>query len=118
MKSLALATAKMAVTGLFFFLLFRKLDMREFAMTLHGADWGMLLTAFGVLWGAHYICTYRWRILMRPLMATPGILRLFGIYCIGLFFNLAFPTVVGGDLVKVYYAGKPSGRFAGSFAAT
>jgi hypothetical protein len=41
-----------------------------------------------------------------------------GIYCIGLFFNLAFPTVVGGDVVKMYYAGKPSRLYAQSFAAT
>jgi len=44
--------------------------------------------------------------------------KLFGIYCIGLFFNLTFPTVVGGDVVKMYYAGKPSKSYAQSFAAT
>jgi len=44
--------------------------------------------------------------------------QLLGIYCIGLFFNLTFPTVVGGDLVKMYYAGKPTKRYAESFAST
>lgn len=118
MKSIALAAAKISVTGLFFFLLFRKLDAHEFMLTLRDARWHILLAGFAVLWAAHYICTFRWRMLMRPLMPALSLARLFGIYCIGLFFNLAFPTVVGGDLVKMYYAGKPSGRFAGSFAAT
>jgi uncharacterized protein (TIRG00374 family) len=45
-------------------------------------------------------------------------MNLFGIYCIGLFFNLTFPTVVGGDVVKMYYAGKPGKAYAQSFAAT
>jgi glycosyltransferase 2 family protein len=52
------------------------------------------------------------------LMPVPSLYNLFGIYCIGLFFNLAFPTVIGGDIVKMYYAGKPSKTYAQSFAAT
>jgi hypothetical protein len=56
--------------------------------------------------------------LMRPLMPVLPLGHLFGIYCIGLFFNLTFPTVVGGDVVKMYYAGKPSKLYAQSFAAT
>jgi hypothetical protein len=64
------------------------------------------------------MCVFRWRMLMRPIMPTPSVWNLLGIYSIGLFFNLAFPTVVGGDVVKMYYAGKPSRRFAQSFAST
>jgi hypothetical protein len=71
-----------------------------------------------VLWLGHYICIYRWRMLMRPLMPVLSLGNLLGIYCIGLFFNLTFPTVVGGDVVKMYYAGKPSKSYAQSFAAT
>jgi tungstate ABC transporter binding protein WtpA len=50
--------------------------------------------------------------LMRPLMPVLSLNHLFGIYCIGLFFQPAFPTVVGGDVVKVYYAGSLSSPFA------
>jgi hypothetical protein len=71
-----------------------------------------------MLWLAHYICIFRWRMLMRPLLPVFSLIRLFQIYCIGLFFNLAFPTAVGGDVVKMYYAGKPSRLYAQSFAAT
>jgi hypothetical protein len=55
--------------------------------------------------------------LMRPLMPVLPIARLLGIYCIGLFFNLTFPTVIGGDVVKMYYAGRPFKAYAQSFAA-
>jgi uncharacterized protein (TIRG00374 family) len=55
---------------------------------------------------------------MRPLMPVPSLTQLLKIYCIGLFFNLAFPTAVGGDVMKIYYAAKPSKQYAQSFAAT
>lgn len=118
MKNLLAATLKTAVTALLFYLLFRKVDFSEFAATLRHARYEVLVFSFCVLWIGHYMCIFRWRMLMRPLMPTPSFANLFGIYCIGLFFNLTFPTVVGGDVVKMYYAGKPSRRFAQSFAAT
>ncbi|MCL2878514.1 MAG: flippase-like domain-containing protein, partial [Acidobacteria bacterium] len=62
-------------------------------------------------------CVLRWRILMRPLMPSPTLARLCGIYCIGMFFNLTFPTIIGGDIVKVYYAGKTSRSYTESFAS-
>jgi len=118
MKSKLTALVKAAVTGLLFYFLFKKVDFREFGATLQNASPGLLFASFGLLWAAHYICIFRWRMLMRPLMPVFSILRLFQIYCIGLFFNLAFPTAVGGDVVKMYYAGKPSRQYVQSFAAT
>ena len=118
MKSTIIAFAKAAVTALLFFLLFRKVDFEQFGTILRDARLNILLLAFLVLWIGHYICIFRWRMLMRPLMPVLSLGKLFGIYCIGLFFNLTFPTVVGGDVVKMYYAGKPSRLYAQSFAAT
>ena len=109
---------KTAVTVGLMFLLFRKVDFHQFSTTLAHARLGLLALSFTVLWIAHYVCIFRWRMLMRPLMPVLSRGRLFGIYCIGLFFNLALPTVVGGDVVKMYYAGKPSRQYARSFAAT
>ncbi len=118
MKSAVLAIIKAGVTLGLFLLLFRKVNFQEFADTLRHADFGTEISAFLLFWIGHYICIFRWRMLMRPLMPVLSIPHLFGIYCIGLFFNLTFPTVVGGDVVKMYYAGKPSKKFAQSFAAT
>ncbi len=118
MKNSVFALAKALVTVVLFYLLFRKVDFNEFAETLRNARLDLLLLGFAILWVGHYTCIYRWRMLMRPIMPILSLGRLFGIYCIGLFFNLTFPTVVGGDVVKMYYAGKPSKKFAASFAAT
>jgi uncharacterized protein (TIRG00374 family) len=118
MKRRLFAVTKTAVTVLLFYLLSRKIDFHEFAGILRNARIPLLLTAFAILWIGHYICIFRWRMLMRPLMPVFSFARLFQIYCIGLFFNLTFPTAVGGDAVKMYYAGKPSRQYAQSFAAT
>lgn len=118
MKSALVAACKTGITALFFYLVFRKVDFPEFSEILRRARIDWLFFAFLILWIGHYTCIFRWRMLMRPLMPVPGFWELFGIYCIGLFFNLTFPTVVGGDVVKMYYAGKPSRRFVQSFAAT
>ena len=118
MKRKVSALIKVIVTILLFYLLFSKVGWSEFLATLAGARIGVLLFAFAILWIGHYICIFRWRILMRPLMPVFSLVRLFEIYCIGLFFNLTFPTAVGGDLVKMYYAGKPTRQYAQSFAAT
>jgi glycosyltransferase 2 family protein len=118
MKTKLFAFAKIAVTALLFLYVFNDIDFQQFGATLKNARLNVLVFGFAVIWIAHYICIYRWRMLMRPLMPVLSMGRLFGIYCIGLFFNLTFPTVVGGDVVKMYYAGRPSRMYAQSFAAT
>jgi len=118
MKNVLVALIKALVTGFLFYLVFRKVDFNDFGATLRNARVSLLLLGFGVLWIGHYMCIFRWRMLMRPVMPVLPLSKLFAIYCIGLFFNLTFPTVVGGDVVKMYYAGKPSKKFAASFAAT
>jgi uncharacterized protein (TIRG00374 family) len=117
MKAKLFTAAKLAITILFFTYIFREIDFRQFAAALAGARIDYLLGGFVLLWVAHFICIYRWRLLMRPLMPVPPLGNLLGIYCIGLFFNLTFPTVIGGDVVKVYYAGRPSRCYARSLAA-
>lgn len=118
MKGKLSALIKTVITALLFYLLFRKMDFQQFAATLGNARLGVLFGSFAILWFGHYMCIFRWRMLMRPLMPVFSLTRLFEIYCIGLFFNLTFPTAVGGDVVKMYYAGKPSRKYAQSFAAT
>jgi uncharacterized protein (TIRG00374 family) len=118
MKGKFSAVIKTGISALLFYLLFRRMDFQQFGEVLSHARLGLLLASMGILWVGHAICIFRWRKLMRPLMPVFSLLRLFEIYCIGLFFNLAFPTAVGGDVVKMYYAGKPSRQYAQSFAAT
>jgi glycosyltransferase 2 family protein len=118
MKNKLFAFFKIAVTALLLFFVFHKIDFEQFSLTMRNARWELFALAVLVLLLGHYVCIFRWRLLMRPLMQVPTFNNLLGIYWIGLFFNLAFPTVIGGDVVKMYYAGKSSKAYAQSFAAT
>lgn len=118
MKTKVLTFIKIAITALLFYYIFRNVDFENFGMTLRNARPGILIAAFILLWVAHYVCIFRWRLLIRPLMPAPSLNSLFGIYCIGLFFNLTFPTIIGGDVVKIYYIGKHSDSYSQSFAST
>jgi|WetSurMetagenome_2_1015567.scaffolds.fasta_scaffold42090_3 glycosyltransferase 2 family protein len=117
MKKKLFTAAKLAITLLLFYFIFRKIDFSQFGATLRNARLDILIGSFLILWIAHLLCIYRWRMLMRPLMPVLSMPNLIAIYLIGLFFNLTFPTVVGGDVIKMYYAGKPSRNYAQSFAA-
>src|SRR5262245_48268163 len=118
MKSFLVTIAKTAVTALLLYFLFRKVDFEQFWRTLRSARFSLLALGFALLWVGHYLCVVRWRMLMRPLMPVLSFGQALSVYCIGLFFNLAFPTVIGGDVVKMYYAGRPSKLYAESFAST
>ncbi|MBN2317824.1 MAG: flippase-like domain-containing protein [Acidobacteria bacterium] len=118
MKTKVLPFVKIAITALLFYYIFQNIDFENFGMTLRNARFGILIAAFSLLWVAHYVCIFRWRLLIRPLMPVPSLNSLFGIYCIGLFFNLTFPTIIGGDVVKIYYIGKHSDSYSQSFAST
>jgi len=103
---------------LLFYLLFRKVDFGQFMEALRNARLDYIGAGFLILWIGHTLCLFRWRMLLGLLIPVFSLARLFMIYCIGLFFNLAFPTAVGGDAVKMYYAGKHGESYAPSFAAT
>ncbi|MBN2241351.1 MAG: flippase-like domain-containing protein [Acidobacteria bacterium] len=118
MRSVIVAAVKVAITLTIFYIIFRNIDSGAFVSTMRHARIEALLAGFLTLWIGHYTCIYRWRMLMRPLMPVMSVPRLLGIYCMGMFFNLALPTIVGGDVVKVYYTGKPTKSYAQSFAAT
>jgi glycosyltransferase 2 family protein len=119
MKHKVFLAIKLAITVLIFVFIFSnpKMNLRQFIITLSNARINILIAGFLVLWLGHYICIYRWRILMRPLMSIPSVRNLLGIYCIGLYFNMILPSLIGGDVVKIYYAGRPSKKYAQSFAA-
>jgi uncharacterized protein (TIRG00374 family) len=118
MKTKAIIFLKVAITALLFYFIFRNIDFKNFGTILKNARLEILIAAFIVFWMGHFVCIFRWRMLMRPLMPVRSVMNLFRIYCIGLFFNLTFPTVVGGDVVKIYYVGKHSNSYSQSFAAT
>ena len=104
--------AKIAVAGCLLYYLFHSKDINliKIGRELSGANlWilpaGVLLTLVG-----QFICSIRWGLLLRVLDIRVRVWRLFQYYIIGMFFSNFFPSIIGGDVVKLYYVKRDSGK--------
>jgi uncharacterized protein (TIRG00374 family) len=112
MKKSLLIIAKILVTAFLIVYLFmtKGIDLRKSWHYIQSTNWWLLILAFLVLMGGQFICSIRWRKILLHLQIRIPQLRLFYFYLIGMFFSLFFPSIVGGDLVKIYYVKKDSGK--------
>jgi glycosyltransferase 2 family protein len=107
--------AKAAITVLLLALLFRKID---YAATLrHLRDITPLTACAGLLllYVATALATARWRIILRSLGRTFSTWTLFRLNLIGLFFNQALPSTIGGDGMRVWLLYRYGCSFAEAF---
>lgn len=109
MKNKAAFLLKIAITVLLFYFVFHKIDFKKCYDILKSADVASLSLAVLVFVFTHVLCATRWKIFLNLFKFTFSFLRLMYIYAVGLFFNLALPTGVGGDFVKFYLAAKETG---------
>jgi len=110
MRKCLLTGAKLAVAAGLLVWVFRAVDWREFACTLTGASLPLLLCALAGYVVSLVIIAFRLRLLLRTQDIEIGLWELVRLTFLGQFFNAVVPGVVGGDLVKAYYATKHTDR--------
>lgn len=102
-RSNLLATvAKTAITLLLLGLLFHKID---YAATLRRLlDIRLITVVFGlaILYAATALATLRWRIVLRSIGRSFTSWCLFRLNLIGMFFNQALPSAIGGDGMRIW----------------
>ncbi len=78
----------------------RKFDWRAFGATLLALQWWWLVAAAGAVMAGYFGRALRWRVLMRPVKAHPGLWNLFSATVIG----FAAITMLGrpGEFVRPY----------------
>ncbi len=105
---------KLAVSSLSLYVVFSKIDVREFASIF--AKIGILYFVLAALpyVAAQAVSTWRWKLLL-PEHFRFG--RLFSLYMIGSFFNSFLPGVIGGDAVKAYYLNKDARKISLTLAS-
>lgn len=67
---------------------------------------GLWLAAVGIYLGCQLLSTVRWQILSRAIGFSASWMRYVNVYFVGMFFNLALPTSIGGDAVRAWYQAK------------
>ena len=94
----------LAVSVLFLVLFFYRVDLREMAAALRGANYLYVIPAMGLYFIAVFFRTQRWRYLLSPLgRFTTG--RLYPVVVVGYMANNLLPVRLG-ELVRAYHLGE------------
>ncbi len=78
----------------------------------------VFLAAVGAYCLMQALKALRLKLLLHAAELSVAYLRVLAIYFIGMFFNTALPTIVGGDAVRVGYLFRETGHFERAAAAT
>lgn len=91
-----------------------KLHWQEFSEIFRQANWGWLGVAWVAYGGVVMVSVVRWHFLLEVAGAAVGWVRTTQLIFSGLFFNSVLPGVMGGDLMRAYWAAKdaPQARAA------
>lgn len=100
MKKITSFILRISITiGLLIFLFIRT-DIGRLWSVIREADGFYLLASFALFFLLNVIVFLRWLILLRGRSVYVGAGRLFMSYLSSLFFNLIFPSTIGGDTVR------------------
>jgi uncharacterized protein (TIRG00374 family) len=110
------AIVGIALSLLFIYLAFRRVDLRQMRQALAGADYWYLLPVLAVIVLGLVLRSLRWQYLMRP-MRRVGLGVLFTSLCIGYMANTFLPAHLG-EIVRAWHASKKTGTAASSVFAT
>jgi len=94
--------AKVAITLLLLWLLFRKVDYAATLQHLQDITPFTAVIGLATLYGALALGTARWYIILRSLGKSFTAWTLLHLNLIGLFFNQALPSAIGGDGVRIW----------------
>lgn len=94
-----------------------KVDWQESLRTLLGISipWIPVLLLISVV--LNLLSCIKWQLFLRARGNEVPLLRLFGLYMVGYFFNNFMPGSVGGDVVRGYVLGRELGSQSSSFGS-
>lgn len=118
MKKTGLAFLKIVFSvGILVYIFTRVVHIQDLWANLKEASISYLLGAVGLYFVVQTISAYRWYLLLNPLDLEVSFLRILSLFYLGMYFNFFLPSAIGGDVVKVYYLHKDTGRLSASTAS-
>lgn len=92
-------------------------DPVKIKQSVSGFNGSCLPLVFGLIALSVFISALKWKVLLDAQNNRIGLIRLFRIYVISLFFNNFLPSSIGGDGVRIYLAGKHYNRTSSAAAS-
>lgn len=117
MKRTVLTALKIAVSVALYAYIFSKVDAAHLWEILKEADITLFVGAIGVYFVIQALSAYRWQMLLKPPGLETPYKRLLSFYLLGMYFNFFLPTAIGGDVVRVYYLNKETGKLSRATAS-
>lgn len=90
--------------------LFNRFGWKEIVAEFENVSWGGWILAVLLLYLAQICSVLRWQNLIKAIGNFLPFTFLFRLYCIGMFFSLCLPTLVGGDAVRWFYLYRKIGK--------
>jgi glycosyltransferase 2 family protein len=103
LKKYLLNTFKIFVTLFFFIIILDKVDIKSTFKILKSINPYTYSLALLVIITEVFIASLRWRIILKHLGLNMSYLKTLNYLWIGVFFNQALPSSIGGDAVRGYY---------------
>lgn len=118
MKKTGLTLLKIVFSvGILVYIFTRVVHIQDLWTNLREASVSYLIAAVALYFVVQTISAYRWYLLLKPLDLEVSFLRILSLYYLGMYFNFFLPSAIGGDVVKVYYLHKETGRLSASTAS-
>jgi len=111
LKKYLFLTIKFTVSiGIITYILIKQVDVKQIYSCLSNSNGFYLLFAAVIFLFTLSLGLFRWSYLLRAQNIIVKFIRLFRIYCVGLFFNLFLVGLTGGDVIKIYYIAKETDK--------
>ncbi len=107
--------AKAAVSFFIILVLIVKVNLSETFSAVLTAKWNFVIGSWVFMILSTILASYRWRLLIKVQGDDFKMRKLIKLYFIGMFFNLAMPSLVGGDVVRGYSISKYTRSISKSF---
>jgi uncharacterized membrane protein YbhN (UPF0104 family) len=105
-KNNIILALKFLVSGALIWFLIDGVDLGAASVRILDADLQILALVMGLAVLQVGICVVRWRAVLGAIDGVLSVSNCFMLYFIGIFFNQALPSAVGGDAVRIYRAYK------------
>ncbi|HIG20436.1 MAG TPA: flippase-like domain-containing protein, partial [Candidatus Poseidoniales archaeon] len=99
---------KIVITGIFFTLIFNNFGINKSLHLLNDFKLEYYFLALLILLVQVAVATTRWRLVLENINLNFDFKSLLGYFWVGLFFNQALPSSIGGDSIRGYYLYKKS----------
>lgn len=118
MKKSALFILKVVFSvGILAYIFTRVVNIRDLGANLREVNLSYFAAAVIVYFAVQTLSAYRWYLLLKPLDINTGFLKILALYYLGMYFNFFLPSAIGGDVFKVFYLNKETGRLSASTAS-